>query len=85
MLEVSFFEDKFLLLDIIVISCYNKFNVVYYWRNKMVIKYELIKKILNEKDCFLKMNIEYAYAILRDLKIPEDQIRNVYLELISIN
>lgn len=44
MLEVSFFEDKFLLLDIIVISCYNKFNVVYYWRNKMVIKYELIKK-----------------------------------------
>ncbi len=47
-------------------------------------KYELIRKILNEKDCFLKMNIEYAYAILRDLKIPEDQIRNVYLELISI-
>ncbi len=48
-------------------------------------KYEIIKKILNEKDCFIKMNIEYAYAILRDLKIPEDQIRNVYLELISIN
>ncbi len=48
-------------------------------------KYELIKKILNEKDCFLKMNIEYAYAILRDLKIPEDKIKEVYLELISIN
>ncbi len=48
-------------------------------------KYEIIKKILNEKDCFLKMNIEYAYAILRDLKIPEDQIKNVYLELISID
>lgn len=47
-------------------------------------KYELIKKILNEKDCFLKMNIEYAYAILRDLKIPEDKIKEVYLELISI-
>lgn len=48
-------------------------------------KYELIKKILNEKDCFLKMNIEYAYAILRDLNIPEDKIKEVYLELISIN
>lgn len=48
-------------------------------------KYELIKKILNEKDCFLKMNIEYAYAILRDLKIPEDKIKEVYFELISIN
>lgn len=47
-------------------------------------KYELIKKILNEKDCFLKMNIEYAYAILRDLKIPEDKIKEVYFELISI-
>lgn len=48
-------------------------------------KYELIKKILNEKDCFLKMNIEYAYAILRDLNIPEDKIKEVYLQLISIN
>lgn len=48
-------------------------------------KYELIKKILNEKDCFSKMNIEYAYAILRDLNIPEDKIKEVYLELISIN
>ena len=48
-------------------------------------KYELIKKILNEKDCFLKMNIEYAYAILRDLNIPEDKIKEVYLQLIIIN
>ncbi len=48
-------------------------------------KYQLIGKILNEKDCFLKMNIEYAYAILRDLKIPEDKIKEVYLQLISIN
>ena len=31
------------------------------------------------------MNIEYAYAILRDLKIPEDKIKEVYFELISIN
>lgn len=48
-------------------------------------KYQLIGKILNEKDCFLKMNIEYAYAILRDLNIPEDKIKEVYLQLISIN
>lgn len=45
-------------------------------------KYKLIKKILNKDDCFLKMNIEYAYAILRDLHIPEDKIKEVYSQLI---
>lgn len=42
----------------------------------------LIKKILEEKDCFLKMNIEYAYAVLRDLKFSEDEIKKVYMQLI---
>lgn len=45
-------------------------------------KYKLIKKILNKDDCFLNMNIEYAYAILRDLGVPEKKIKDVYLELI---
>ena len=30
------------------------------------------------------MDIEIAYSILRDLKIPEDSIREVYTELIDI-
>lgn len=46
-------------------------------------KQELIKKILSEKDCFLKMDIETAYQILEDLKIPQDKMRNIYLELIN--
>ena len=29
------------------------------------------------------MNIEYAYAILRDLKIPEDNIKNTYIKLLD--
>ena len=45
-------------------------------------KYNLIKKILNQKDCFLNMNIESAYSILRDLQIPEKEIKNVYSHLI---
>lgn len=45
-------------------------------------KYKLIKEILNKDDCFLNMSIEYAYAILRDLGVPEDKIKSVYLELI---
>ena len=45
-------------------------------------KYKLIKEILNKDDCFLNMNIEYAYAILRDLGVPEEKIKSVYLELI---
>lgn len=46
-------------------------------------KQELIKKILSEKDCFLKMDIETAYQILEDLKIPQDKMRNIYLELLN--
>jgi len=47
-------------------------------------KYKCIQKILNEKGCFLKMEIEYAYSILRDLGIQENDLRNVYMELIDI-
>jgi hypothetical protein len=46
-------------------------------------KYLLIRKILNQKEAFLNMNIEYAYAILRDLKIPEDNIKNTYIKLLD--
>ena len=45
-------------------------------------KYKLIKEILNQKDCFLNMSIEYAYSILSDLQIPESELKNVYLQLI---
>ena len=48
-------------------------------------KYKLIREILNRKDCFFNMSIEYAYSILRDLQIPESEIRNVYSQLISLN
>ena len=43
------------------------------------------KDILIKKDCFLNMSIEYAYSILRDLQIPENEIKNVYTQLISQN
>lgn len=45
-------------------------------------KYKLIKEILNQKDCFLNMSIEYAYSILRYLQIPDSELKNVYLQLI---
>lgn len=48
-------------------------------------KYTLIKDILNQKDCFLNMSIEYAYSILRDLQIPENEIKIVYTQLITLN
>ena len=46
-------------------------------------KYELIKEIINRKDSFLNMDIEYAYSILRDLQIPEDKIKKTYLKIIK--
>ena len=45
-------------------------------------KFLLIKEILNQENCFLNMSIEYAYSILRDLQIPEENLKEVYLELI---
>lgn len=45
-------------------------------------KFELIQRILNTKDCFMHMSIEQAYGILRDLEIPENEIKNVYVQLI---
>lgn len=50
--------------------------------DKELKKQLLIKKILKEKDCFLKISIEAAYSILRDLKIPEEDLKKVYIELI---
>ena len=46
-------------------------------------KQMLIKKLLSDEKCFFKMDIETSYALLRDLKIPEDKIKEVYMELIN--
>ena len=46
-------------------------------------KYLIIKKILNKEKAFLKMNIEYAYGILKDLNISEENIKNVYFQLLD--
>ncbi len=45
--------------------------------------YEIIKNILKDDSCFLKMNMDDAYGILRDLKIKEDEIDNMYILLMS--
>ena len=45
-------------------------------------KHVMIRKILQEKDCFHKMSIEQAYAILRDLHIEEENLQKVYMNLV---
>lgn len=55
----------------------NQFN------NKEKEKHLIIKKILNKKDFILNTNIEYVYAILRDLKIKEEDIQKVYFKLLE--
>lgn len=45
-------------------------------------KYELINNILNDKDCFKKMNIKTAYSILSDLGLKENEIDKVYNQII---
>ena len=46
-------------------------------------KHLLIKKILDYKQCFLKMDIETSYALLRELNIPENDLKSVYSNLID--
>ena len=38
---------------------------------------------MEDDNCFFKMNIEYAYAILRDLGIPEEELEYIYFKLID--
>ena len=45
----------------------------------------LLKEILNEDKFIFKIDIETAYAILRDLTINEEDLEKVYSELIDIN
>lgn len=48
-------------------------------------KQKLIKEILNEDKFIFKIDIETAYATLRDLTIKEEDLEKVYSELIDIN
>ena len=52
--------------------------------NKNEKKYLIIKKILKDEKCFMKMDIETSFAILRDLGIKDDNLTNIYKELIDI-
>ena len=47
-------------------------------------KYRLIKQLLTDKQCFFKMNIKTAYAILRDLGFQENELQDTYMALIDI-
>ena len=46
-------------------------------------KYTLIQKILKNYNCFFEISIEESYAILRDLKVKEEDLKLVYMRLIS--
>ena len=45
-------------------------------------KYIVIKELLNKKDLFSSIDIDYAYSILRDLQIPEEELKKVYIDLL---
>lgn len=62
----------------------NKLIEMYQKDEESLKKQLLIKKILSEKNCFMKMDIETAFSILKDLEIPEFDVKNVYSKLISI-
>lgn len=45
-------------------------------------RFELINKILQDKNCFKKMKTETAYEILYDLGFEELEIKKIYNEII---
>lgn len=59
--------------------------IKYYENDEFNLKKQLlIQKLLKEPNCFFKMKIETAYVILKDLKIPNDSIKETYMELIDV-
>ncbi len=46
-------------------------------------KFALIERILEDKDCFFKMDIYSAYSLLLDLGYTESQTKEMYLALID--
>lgn len=51
-------------------------------KSKDANKYQLIIDILSDKDCFKKMNIKTAYSILSDLGFKDEELKNIYDEII---
>ena len=43
----------------------------------------LIKMVFQNTNWFFEIDINISYSILRDLKIPETELKTVYLELID--
>lgn len=46
-------------------------------------KFELICEKLKDDNCFLNMDIEHGYAVLRDLGIEDGSVKAIYSDLIS--
>lgn len=44
----------------------------------------IIQKLLENSKCFFEIDIETAYSILEDLKIPKENIKALYCSLIDI-
>lgn len=49
--------------------------------NKEYEKQLKIKNILMDDTCFRNIKIEVAYSILRDLKISEEDLKIIYMQL----
>ena len=61
----------------------NKYIEIYKSNPKELEKHLIIKEMLEKEDIFLNLEIEIAYSILRDLGIPEEELKNVYIKLLS--
>ena len=61
----------------------NKYIEIYKNNPNELEKHLIIKEMLEKEDIFLNLEIEIAYSILRDLGIPEEELKNVYIKLLS--
>lgn len=46
-------------------------------------KQMIIQEMLRTENCFKELEIEVAYAVLKDLQIKEEMLDSVYLKLIK--
>ena len=65
-----------------LININNKLIHLYKNNEELLEKQLLIKKILEDENCFYKLSIETSYQILEDLKIEKKDLYKIYISLI---
>ncbi len=53
--------------------------------SEKLLKQKIIQKLLENNNCFFEISVEEAFAILADLEVKQEKIKEVYEKLTAPN